>query len=103
MKSQNSRNQGLSYYFCLMIEGSGTGSVLLTNRSGSRRLKHLRIRFRNTGFIGACTYQRLKAWKHCVGQAEPERHHHQLLLGQAPHERQGNTGFDSSILRHIGV
>ncbi len=26
-KSQNSRNQGFSYYFCLMIEGPGSGSV----------------------------------------------------------------------------
>jgi hypothetical protein len=25
-KSQNSKNQGFSYYFCLMIEGSGAGS-----------------------------------------------------------------------------
>ncbi len=25
-KSQNRRNQGFSYYFCLMIEGSGSGS-----------------------------------------------------------------------------
>jgi hypothetical protein len=32
-KSQNSRNQCFSYYFCLMIEGSGSGS--LTNGSGS--------------------------------------------------------------------
>jgi hypothetical protein len=31
--SQNSTNQGFSYYFCLMIEGSG--SMLLTNGSGS--------------------------------------------------------------------
>jgi hypothetical protein len=30
-KSQNSRNQGFSYYFCLMIEGSGSGSIPLTN------------------------------------------------------------------------
>jgi hypothetical protein len=30
-KSQNSRNQGFSYYFCLMIEGSGYGSVHHTN------------------------------------------------------------------------
>ncbi len=30
-KSQNGRNQGLSYYFCLMIEGSGSGSIPLTN------------------------------------------------------------------------
>ncbi len=25
-ESQNSRNQGFSYYFCMMIEGSGSGS-----------------------------------------------------------------------------
>ncbi len=25
--SQNSRNQGFSYYICLMIEGSGSGSI----------------------------------------------------------------------------
>jgi hypothetical protein len=35
-KSQNSRNQGFSYFLCLMIEGSGSGDVSLTNRSGSR-------------------------------------------------------------------
>ncbi len=39
--SQNSRNQGFSYYFCLIIEGSG--SVPLTNGSGSRRPKNTRI------------------------------------------------------------
>jgi hypothetical protein len=41
-KSLNSRNQGFAYYFCLMIEGSG---------SGSRRPKSIRIRWlgiRNT-------------------------------------------------------
>ncbi len=36
---QNSRNEGFSYYFCLIIEGSGTGSragsVPRTNGSGS--------------------------------------------------------------------
>ncbi len=26
-KSQNRRNQGFSYYFCLMIEGSGSGII----------------------------------------------------------------------------
>jgi hypothetical protein len=35
----NSRNQCFAYYFCLMIEGSG--SVPLTNESGSRRLKNI--------------------------------------------------------------
>jgi hypothetical protein len=41
-KSQNSRSQGFSYYFCLMIEGSG--SVPLTGGSGSRRPKNIWIR-----------------------------------------------------------
>jgi hypothetical protein len=57
MKSQNSMNQGFSYYFCLMIEGSGSRSVPLTTGSvsGSRRpknFKNFRIRSRNTGFFG---------------------------------------------------
>jgi len=34
-KSQNSRSQGFSYYFCLMMEGSG--SLPMTNGSGSWR------------------------------------------------------------------
>ncbi len=55
-ESQNSRNQGFSYYFCIMIEGSRSGSIPLTNGSGSgsRRPKNMwirwiRIRIRNTG------------------------------------------------------
>ncbi len=40
--------KSFSYYFCLMIEGSG--SVPLTNGSGSRRPKNIRIRIRNTAF-----------------------------------------------------
>jgi hypothetical protein len=32
-KSQSSRNQGFFYYFCLVIEGSGSGSIPLTNGS----------------------------------------------------------------------
>ncbi len=49
--SQNSRNQGFSYYLCLMIEGSGSGSIPLANGSGSKRPKNtwLRIRICNTG------------------------------------------------------
>ncbi len=39
-KSQNSRNQGFSYYFCLMIEGSG----------GPKNMWSRWIRIRNTGF-----------------------------------------------------
>ncbi len=46
---KNSRNQGFSYYFWLMIEGSG--SFRHKYGSGSRRPKNtwIRIRIRNTG------------------------------------------------------
>jgi hypothetical protein len=56
-ESQNSRNQGFSYYFCMMIEGSGSGagsefgSIPLSSGSGSGRPKNMRIRWiriRNT-------------------------------------------------------
>ncbi len=43
------RNQGFSYYFCMMIEGSGSGSrfgsIPLTNGSGSGRPKNMWIRW----------------------------------------------------------
>jgi hypothetical protein len=44
--SQSSRNQGFSYYFCLVIEESGYGSIPLANwsGSGSRRPKNIRTR-----------------------------------------------------------
>ncbi len=56
---KKSRNQGFSYYFCMMIEGSGSGSragsrsTHHTSGSGSRRHKNMwirwiRIRIRNT-------------------------------------------------------
>ncbi len=58
-ESQNSRIQGFSFYFCMMIEGSGSragsGSIPLTSGSGSERPKNMwirwiriRIRIRNT-------------------------------------------------------
>jgi hypothetical protein len=50
-ESQNSRNQGFSYYFCMMKEGSGSGSIPLTSGSGSGRPKNMWIRWiriRNT-------------------------------------------------------
>jgi hypothetical protein len=57
--SQNSRNQGFSYYFCMMIEGSGSGSIPLASGSGSgsRRpqkmwIRWIRIRIRNTALNG---------------------------------------------------
>jgi hypothetical protein len=64
-ESQNSRNQGFSYYFCMMIEGtgsgsragSGSGSIPLTSGSGSGRPKNMwiririRIRIRNSAYI----------------------------------------------------
>ncbi len=45
-ESQNSRNQGFSYFFCMMIEGSGSGSIPLTSGSGSGRPKNMWIRIR---------------------------------------------------------
>ena len=65
-ESENRRNQGFSYYFCLMIEGSGSGtrsgSIPLTSGSGSGRPKHIcirwiRIRIHNTDF-----YTMVKDW-----------------------------------------
>ncbi len=52
-ESQNSTNQGFSYYFCKMIEGSG--SIPLTNGSGSGKPKNMWIRWiriRNTALYG---------------------------------------------------
>jgi hypothetical protein len=63
-ESQNSRNQGFSYFFCMMIEGSGSGagsgsgSIHLTSGYGTGsgrpentwiRWIRIRIRIRNTG------------------------------------------------------
>ncbi len=55
-KSEDSRNQGYSFYFCLIIEGSGPRSVPLTNRTGSGRSNNLRTRIRNTAGIAICGY-----------------------------------------------
>ncbi len=59
-ESQNSRNQGFSYYFCMMIEGSGfrsrtgSGPIPLTSGSGSGSGRPenmwIRIRIRNTAW-----------------------------------------------------
>ncbi len=47
-ESQNSMIQGFSYYFCMIIEGSGSragsGSIPLTSGSGSGRPKNTWIR-----------------------------------------------------------
>ncbi len=52
-KSQNSKNQGFSYYFWLTMVGSwaGSGSVPLTNGSGSGMSKNIRIRIRNSNTV----------------------------------------------------
>jgi hypothetical protein len=46
-ESQNSGNQGFSYFFCMVVEGSGSGSIPLTNGSGSGMPKKMWIRIRN--------------------------------------------------------
>ena len=56
-ESQNRRNQGFSYYFYMMIEGSESGSIPLTSGSGSGRPKNMWIRIRmqhclKSGFVG---------------------------------------------------
>jgi hypothetical protein len=45
-ESQNSRNQGFSYYFCMMIEGSGSIPLASGSGSGSWRPKNMWIRIR---------------------------------------------------------
>jgi hypothetical protein len=45
---QNRRNQGFSYYFFLMIEGSGSVPLTKGPGSGPSRPKTIRIRIRNT-------------------------------------------------------
>ncbi len=62
MKSQNGRNQGFPYYFCLMTEGSG--AVPLTNGSRSGRPKNVRIR--KTGYILIFSYDRDSFTSVCV-------------------------------------
>jgi hypothetical protein len=51
-ESQNRRNQGFFYYFCMMIEGSGSIHLTSGSGSGSGRPKNMWIRWiriRNTG------------------------------------------------------
>ncbi len=65
-ESQNSRNQGFSYYFCMMIEGS-------------RRPKNMwiRIRIRNTGTVarhsvpGQVVKAGIDKCVACLGGVEP--------------------------------
>ncbi len=69
-KSQSSRNQGFSYFFCLVIEGSRAGaeSIPLANGSGYRRPKNMWIRWirwiriRNTAKQEAGQYYLLSLW-----------------------------------------
>ncbi len=78
-ESQNSRNQGFSYYCCMMIEGSGSragygsGSIPLTSGSGSgsRRPKNMWIRWiriRNTeeNYEGNFSDSYLPGTKNCT-------------------------------------
>jgi hypothetical protein len=60
--SQNSRNQSFSYYFCTMIEGSGSGSIPLTNGSKNMWIR-IRIQICNTGEAGTVRYVRAPGCK----------------------------------------
>jgi hypothetical protein len=50
-ESHNSRNQGFSYYFCMMIEGSGsgTGSLPLSMQHWSEVWIRIRLPFSHKG------------------------------------------------------
>ncbi len=77
-KSQSSRNQGFSYFFCLVIEGSRSGSVSgsipLTDRSGSgsRRPKNMWIRWIRIR-IRICNTDRNTAYLYDLYIAVPRR------------------------------
>jgi hypothetical protein len=116
-ESQNSRNQGFSYFFCIIIEGSGSRagsgseSKPLTSESGSGswRPKNTWIRIRNTdmidcdlflSFLGqARDYQLLPVWESILPPSpqvvlwwmQPCGSSEQLRLGRACYH--GGPGF----------
>jgi hypothetical protein len=62
-KRSKKRNQGFAYYFCLLIEGSGSGSTPLWSGSGRSKKMWIRwIRIRNTaanrcsGIVQGCCF-----------------------------------------------
>jgi hypothetical protein len=62
---------GFSYYFYLMIEGPGSGSVPLIHGFGSRRPENKRIRrtrIRNTGFTCCCTLLTVVMFSRAAGR-----------------------------------
>ncbi len=65
-ESQNRRTQGFSYYFCMMIEGSGSGSIPLTSGSGWPKNMWIRIRIRNTAPDRAWFSGHSAAWGHVL-------------------------------------
>ncbi len=105
-KSQNSRNQGFSYYFCLMIEGSGSesGSVPLTN--GSRRPKitwirwiRIRIRIHNTGLYCTVIVWFRDQWKKEKRQRLAAARESALSNEQAMIESRLGQSFNQTFLR----
>ncbi len=65
--SQNSRNQGFSFYFCSMIEGSGY--VPRTNGSGSERSKNITLRERAAWPAVICGWA--ESWRHAFCRWKP--------------------------------
>ncbi len=74
-ESQNSRNQGFSYYFCLMTEGSGSGSIPLTNGSGSGTLPK---KFNN--FFCSCIFFFFNFWSY----KDPDWIRIRIQIGSGP-------------------
>ena len=68
-ESQNSMNQGFSYFFCMMIEGSGSIPPTSGSRSGRPKNMWIRwIRIRNTELMN--NYRR---WEGMVLPEEPRK------------------------------
>ncbi len=91
-ESKNSRNQGFSYYFCMMIEGSGSIPLISgsgpegpkTCGSGGSGSATLPLTHRNVHRYFFCLdngMERCKAW-HCFQDNIQHTHTHIQKLGQ---------------------
>jgi hypothetical protein len=81
-------NPCFSYYFCLMIEGSGTGSVSMTNESGSATL----VRSSNSVCVQlahphSADRQRDRADEHALQGEVPQGHPADGGAAQQLHQR----------------
>jgi hypothetical protein len=101
-ESQNSRNPGFSYYFCMMIEGSGSGSIPLNNAPGSGRPKA-------GGFGGSGSGFRIHTSDYWIRIREAQKHVDPVDPDPDPQHwkaelcRSGNQGGKGNIRRRGGM